>query len=329
MNENTITITQRYSHLNQAEREYITLGLSHGISISMIAKCLKRHRSTIYREIERNTSQAIGRYLSYRAQVNSDARKKKSHQRERIKSEEVRNYIEEKLKEYWSPEIIAAKVSLEYPHLKTNYESIYQWLYYDRRDLIPFLVFQHKKRRNRASGRNKRAVRIPNRTMIDERPAFIQDRTEAGDWEADTAVSRQSKAAIMAAVERKSRFLVASKLDAKSAEPMKNALVDRLSVFPQHLRKSITYDNGTENAQHEETNALLNTQSFFCNPYHSWEKGSIENRIGIIRRYFPKKTDWNLISQVELDTIVLKINNRPLKCLGYQSPYEVFVALRS
>jgi IS30 family transposase len=100
-------------------------------------------------------------------------------------------------------------------------------------------------------------------------------------------------------------------------------------VFPQWLRKTITYDNGTENADHEIIDCWLNTQSYFCNPYHSWEKGSIENRIGIIRRYFPKKTNWALISQWQLNRIVKKINLRPMKCLGFKTPYEAFVALRS
>ena len=128
--------------------------------------------------------------------------------------------------------------------------------------------------------------------MIEKRPAGADDRSEAGHWEADTAVSRESKAAVMALVERKSRFFIVKKLKAKTAGYMSSALIACLRVFPAWLRKTITYDNGTGNAGHENTNRCLNTQSFFCNPYHSWEKGSVENRIGIIRRYFPKKTNW-------------------------------------
>jgi IS30 family transposase len=165
--------------------------------------------------------------------------------------------------------------------------------------------------------------------MIDQRPQAIATRNDAGHWEADTAISRQSKAAIMAIVERKSRFIIVKKVKAKTAEYMHLAIVTCLTLFPHWLRKTITYDNGTENAYHEKTNKALKTKSYFCNPYHSWEKGSIENRIGIIRQYFPKKTNWALIPQNKLDSIAHKINSRPMKCLGFKSPYEVFVALRA
>jgi IS30 family transposase len=165
--------------------------------------------------------------------------------------------------------------------------------------------------------------------MIDKRPAYIANRKTAGHWEADTAISRQSKAAIMATVERKSRYVISRKIKAKSAECMNKALIKSLKTLPRQIRKSLTYDNGTENALHEATNAVLDTSSYFCNPYHSWEKGSIENRIGIIRRFFPKKTNWALISQVELNKVISVINSRPMKCLGYKTPCEVFIALRS
>ncbi|MDL2229691.1 IS30 family transposase [Treponema sp. OttesenSCG-928-L16] len=193
---------------------------------------------------------------------------------------------------------------------------------------MPYLVYHHRKRRNRSSARGKRGVRIQNRTMIEKRPAGANDRTEPGHWEADTAIPRESKAAFMAMVERTSRFLMARKLKSKMAVYMDQAIFLCLSILPKKLRKSITYDNGTENALHEKTNKRLETKSYFCNPYHSWEKGSIENRIGILRRYFPKKTNWALITQRQLNTIVRRINNRPMKCLGYKTPYEVFVALR-
>ena len=231
------------------------------------------------------------------------------------------------MKKTWTPELIAGRLKQEKPYLHTNYESIYQWIYTDRRDLIAYLPRGHKTRRKRCGAKNKRSVRIPNRIMIDKRPPQIGERTEAGHWEADTAVSRQSKAAIAATVERTSRFLIAKKLQSKTSNNMHTALCMTLKRFPQWLRQSITYDNGTENVCHEQTNRALKTQSYFCNPYHSWEKGSIENRIGIIRRFFPKKTDWSLITQRQLDRVIKIINTRPMKCLGFKTPQEVFVAL--
>ena len=108
---------------------------------------------------------------------------------------------------------------------------------------------------------------------------------------------------------------------------MQQAVIGSLSGMPETLRKTITYDNGTENASHEAINAALKTSSYFCRPYHSWEKGGVENCIGLIRRFYPKKTDWSLISQDDLNIIEHRLNTRPRKCLGFRTPYEVFVAL--
>jgi IS30 family transposase len=143
----------------------------------------------------------------------------------------------------------------------------------------------------------------------------------------DTAISRISKAAIMVLVERRTRYVIIKKLIAKTAYHVHNAAVKSLKDYPPKLRQSITYDNGTENSLHELTNKVLRTQSYFCNPYHSWEKGSVENVIGIIRRFYPKKTDWNNVSQWDLNKVARSINNRPMKLLGFKTPYQVFVAL--
>jgi IS30 family transposase len=239
-------------------------------------------------------------YRSNQAQKRYEERKEKSHYRKRIPNKRMRKYIVRKLKKTWSPELIAGRIAIDLPGFHVSHETIYQWIYSERKDLISYLVQQHKKRKKRGSLKQKRMPKVPNRTMIDERPKYIANRKTAGHWETDTAVSRQSKAAIMAAVERKSRYLMGRKLKSKSAACMNKALIKSLQTLPRQLLKSLTYDNGTENAFHEVTNAVLKTSSYFCNPYHSWEKGSIENRIGIIRRFFPKKTNWALISQASL-----------------------------
>ena len=162
---------------------------------------------------------------------------------------------------------------------------------------------------------------------IENRPIEVDLRQKEGHWEADTAVSKQSKAAIVVAVERVTRLTKIRLVPSKSAQHMQDALVDSLAQFDDNLRVSITYDNGTENAYHQQTNSALGTISYFCNPYHSWEKGSVENHIGLIRRTYPKKTDWALLSQSDFDIIELQLNNRPRKCLNFKSPYEAFVAL--
>lgn len=328
MNNNTTKYCKRYSHLNIEDREEISIGLQQGESLIVIAKRLGRHRSTLSRELKRNLPLFnTVCYRANRAQLKSDNRKQISHQRDRLRNTGLQEYIEIKLKEGWTPEIIAGRLIIEGSGLVTNYESIYQWIYADRRDLIFYLARSHRKRKKRGSAVNKRAIRIPNRVSIANRPFEITNRLEPGHWEADTAVSRQSKAALAIVIERTSRLCRLTLLEAKTAENMNQAMIQSLTHIPLNLRKTITYDNGTENARHEMTNLALKTQSFFCNPYHSWEKGSVENCIGLVRRVFPKKTDWALLTQNDLVILEKKLNARPKKCLGFKTPEEVFVAL--
>jgi IS30 family transposase len=133
----------------------------------------------------------------------------------------------------------------------------------------------------------------------------------------------------MVLAERCSGYIIIKKLDAKTAYFMHKSIVASLEDFPKRLKQSITYDNGTENALHELTNKVLRIKSYFCNPYHSREKGTVENLIGVIRRFYPKRTDWKTITQWDLNKVARFINNRPMKCLGYKSPQQIFVALAS
>ena len=328
MKKDTSKITRKYTHLSLEEREEIALSLEMGIKKCEIAFNLQRSPSTISREINRNKSSiGVGRYRVGWAQFQADERKKTSHKRKRIPQKSLRQFICKWLKAGYSPEIIAFKASKENTRWKTNYETIYQWVYNERHDLIPFLTRSHKKRRKRGSGKRKRCPKVPNRTMIDKRPDYINLRSGIGHWEIDTAISRKSKAAIMVLVERRTRYVIIKKLTAKTAYCMHNTTVKSLKNYPPRIRQSLTYDNGTENTLHELTNYVIGTESYFCNPYHSWEKGTVENVIGIIRRFYPKKTDWNNISQWDLNKVARFINNRPMKLLGFKTPYQVFVAL--
>jgi IS30 family transposase len=328
MKKNTKEDTKKYSHLSLEEREEIAIGLESGMKQGDIAKKIKRNPSTISREIKRNNPFIRNvRYRANRAQFKAGERKIESCQKQRIPNKKLRRFICKLLRKGYSPEIIAFKAAEKNQRWKTNYETIYQWIYHDRQDLIPFLTKSHKKRRKRGAGTQKRCPKIPNRTMIEKRLKYVNMRSRIGHWEIDTAVSRQSKAAIMVLVERRTRYVVIKKLPSKTAFAMHFATVESLKKYPPEVRRSITYDNGTENALHERTNEKLQTKSYFCNPYHSWEKGTVENMVGIIRRFYPKKTDWNKISQWDLNKIARFINNRPMKLLGFKTPYQVFVAL--
>jgi IS30 family transposase len=263
-----------------------------------------------------------------RAQIRADERKKESHQRNRLPNPMVRLYVEYHLvNDGWTPEEIAGRLPVDVSGLKTNYESIYLWIYHERRDLIRYLVRGHKQRHKRAKEKKSRTGKIPGRVDLSERPGHVDIRNRGGHWEVDTVVSRQSAACTAVLVERKSRFYLVLKMGDKTAKSMHRALVKALSRLPKKLRRTLTYDNGLENALHELTNRVLGTASYFCKPYHSWEKGSIENRNGILRRYFPKKHNWSLTSQKQIDRVIKKINSTPMKCLDYRTPAEVFSEL--
>ena len=328
MKKNTPTGVKKYSHLNMEEREEIAIYLEKGLKQYEIALKLNRSPSTISRELRRNIPcKNSVRYRANRAQQRADERKKENHKRQRIPNKRLRQFICKLLHKGYSPEIIAFMAAQKNSRWKTNYETIYQWIYSDRHDLIPLLAKSHKKRRKRGSAKQKRCPKVPNRVMIEHRPDYINLRSRIGHWEIDTAVSRQSKAAIMVLAERKARYVIIKKLLSKTAYDMHKATVASFMKLPPKARRSVTYDNGTENALHEITNKTIGIKSYFCNPYHSWEKGTVENIIGIIRRFYPKKTDWKNVSQWDLNKVARYINNRPMKLLSFKTPYQVFVAL--
>jgi IS30 family transposase len=318
-----------YSHFSVKEREEIAIGLELGESLRSIAKKLGRNVSSISREIKRNN--ALLREVKYRAnraQLRADERKEQSHGRERLSDPLIRLYVEFHLvNASWTPEEIAGRLPIDIPGLKTNYESIYLWIYKERRDLIKYLVRGHKRRHKRGGNKKNQGSRIPNRRDLSERPEEVNKREEGGHWEVDTVVSRQGKSCVAVLVERNSRFYIVIKIKDKTAQSMYEALMKVLSRFPGNLCKTLTYDNGLENALHEQVNMALGTESYFCKPYHSWEKGSIENRNGVLRRSFPKKHNWDLTEQKEIDTVINKINLTPMKCLSYKTPAEVFAEL--
>jgi IS30 family transposase len=273
MKKNITKESKKYSHLSLEEREEIAIGLEKGLKQYEIAELIKRNPSTISREIKRNIS--IVKYIGYRAaraQRKADYRNIQSHKRQRIPNKRLRGFIYRHLKTGYSPEIIAVLAGRKNKKWKTNYETIYQWIYEQRKDLIIYLTKSHKKRRKRAKGNQKRA-KIPNRVMIEKRPDYINLRSEIGHWEIDTAISRKSKAAIMVLVERQTRYVIIKKIQAKTALAMHYAAIKSFQLLPSKVRRSITYDNGLENTLHERTNEVLGIRSYFCNPYHSWEKG--------------------------------------------------------
>lgn len=324
-----------YKQLSCRERDQITILLAKGRSRREIAKALGRSPGTISRELRRNGAPVYQVYLPHKAQQRAVKRKAKSVRHERIRDKVVRRYILRKLRLRWSPELIARTVPKKYPGHSVSHEAIYQYIYESEigkeRNLKEYLVKAHRIRKRPGYRKGHAKSHIPNRIGIEARPAEAATRAQEGHWESDTIVSSKSTAAMAAMLERKSRYLRLGKLKSKTSNNFKSAINRRLSHYPEHMRRTMTYDNGTENAQHEAVNAKLGTRSYFCAPYHSWEKGSVENAIGLVRIFFPKGTDFATVTKKQVKRVEYLLNTRPRKCLDYRTPAEVFkqgVALR-
>jgi len=318
---------KHYKHLTMTERDTLTELFYERKTVSEIAKALGRHKSTISRELKRNSSPEYKLYLSHRAQQRADQRKTKARSRLRLKNDLIRKYVHKKLLMGWSPEIIAGRIQKDHPKLSISYEAIYQYIYHpqtpNRHELIACLRRAHRKRRQKGIGRKERKTKIPNRISIDARPKSVETRSQFGHWEGDSLVSKKSVGALNSLTERKSRLVLLTKLDRKGSRETKNAIISRLQHFPPEARRSLTLDNGTENTQHQKITAVLGTKCFFAHPYSSWERGTNENINGLVRWYLPKGTDFSKITEQHISHIESLINNRPRKCLNFKTPNEV------
>ncbi len=272
---------KRYKQLGIEERERIMVLSSLEWSHGMIAKKIGRSKSTVTRELQRNCAPGGGLYSAWEATDRSRKRKRQAGQRERLKNASVRLYVRERLEQGWTPELIAGRLR-RMGTATVSHEAIYQWIYADATELIGCLPRRHRKRYCKGYSRKHQRSHIPNRVALDERPVSANDRSEFGHWEADSIVSRASKAALNVVLERTRRYHCLSKLPRKSAGHTSRALVSRLGSFPAKACLSITYDNGSENTEHGVVNRVLGTDSYFCAPYRSWEKGAVENINGLI-----------------------------------------------
>jgi len=238
--------------------------------------------------------------------------------RPRLKSEETKKYVIEKLKIGWAPEIISSRLKAEDKLSCVSHEAIYQYIYKDAEELIQYLPRKHKKRKKKYKYRTNKLEETSKISILD-RPEHIGNRTEFGHWESDSIESKNRKNSLNVLVERVSRYVHITKLDSKKACDTANAIINKLSKHPEHFCQSITYDNGSENAQHQKINIKLKTLSYFCQPYRSWEKGAVEQANGLIRRFFPKKTDFSEVSWGEIKKVENLLNSRPKKCLDFKN----------
>jgi IS30 family transposase len=325
-------MTTTYKQLNIEDREKMAILKGQGKGVREIARELERDPSTISRELQRNAPPIrSGYYLAHKAQARATSRRSLAVHRKRLKTPRLRAYVKRQLRRGWSPELIAGRlISLGWRD-HVSYEAIYQWVYGEARDLIPYLTRAHRKRRRRGYSRKHTKSHIPGRISISERPAVVASRKRWGDWEADTAISRKSRPVLQLVVNRKARYTFLNRLSCREASAMRKTMNRAMCKLPTRFRKTITYDNGVENVEHQLVNRVLGTKSYFCTPYTSQERGTVENIVGLVRRHFPKGTDFAMLSPAKIKRVERWINNRPMKILNYRTPAEVFrsgVALR-
>lgn len=319
-----------YQQIKQDERDLIAHLHAKGLSHREISRRIGRNKSTISRELRRNSSGVYDVYLAHKAQDRASMRKKESGQRPRLKDKRIKRYVICKLKQGWSPEQISGDLKQNHLDMSISHEAIYQYVYAKETlktaNLKGYLPRANRIRRPRGYSRKHTKSHIPRRVSIDERPKYIDKRKQIGHWESDTMVSRASKASVVVTLERATRYVKLGKVKAKQARDVSNAINRRLGRLPKSVRRTITYDNGSENIEHERTNKILGTASYFCNPYHSWEKGSVENAVGLVRRFLPKKTDIAKITKEQIKKIENRLNHRPRKCLNFKTPYQLFTS---
>jgi IS30 family transposase len=313
-----------YHHLTYEDRCQIYALTQSGLSQAAIARQLGVDRSTIKRELDRNTG-ARG-YRFKQAQEKASQRRRTASCAPRKMKPDLVTLIEEKLmQEQWSPDQISGWLAKNGDR-SISHERIYQHVWEDKKNggNLYVQLRHHGKKYNKRKGKTSGRGLIPNRVDIDQRPAIVAEKSRIGDWEADTIIGAGHQGAIMSHVERKSKYTKLAKLPDNSANSVVKA--SRRILLPLASRvETITYDNGKEFASHAEIVAALGAKSYFAKPYHSWERGLNEHTNGLVRQYFPKGTDFSTLSNADVQRVENKLNSRPRKILGYQTPREVFL----
>jgi IS30 family transposase len=314
-----------YEQLSLDQRWEISRLQAAGASIRQIAAALDRAPSTISRELKRNQGRQVGYRPGY-AQEQRRARRWTGSRLERQPS--LRRAVLERLRRGWSPEQIAGRLAREAGHKVISYESIYRFIYaqiartkdYRWRHYLP----RGKSKRGwRGRKGASSATLIKDRVSLAERPADAADRTTPGHWEADLMLFAKYGQAILSVHERTSRLLLAVRPSSKAAKGVARHLVRLFRALPSPLRRTVTFDNGTEFARHSALHPL-SMATFFCERYSPWQKGGIENAIGRMRRFLPRKTDLATLPSRRFNALVAAYNNTPRKCLDFKTPAEVF-----
>lgn len=313
-----------YSHLTYEQRCQIYTLKKRGDSPATIAIELEVHRSTIIRELERNSGQRGYRYKQ--AQEESEKRRSDVSNPNLKMTSQLSFLIEKDLKLQWSPVQISGRLKRQ--GINVSHETIYKYIWKDKRQggfLYKELRHHGKKYNKRSKGTAGRGC-IPGRVDIDQRPSIVEEKTRLGDWELDTIIGKDNSGAIVSMVERTSKLTKLVKVSHKTAEKVEKAVVKRLKPIKEFVY-TLTADNGKEFSNHQIVSAALEAGFYFAKPYHSWERGLNEHTNGLVRQYFPKGRRFDDISSEDLENVEVLLNNRPRKVLQFETPQEVFIRL--
>ena len=315
--------------LSLDEREEISRGIAAGATFRAIARGLNRAVSTVSQEVARHGGRA-----RYRA-AQADRAAWESARRPKpcllIKNRRLQRIVTVKLKQDWSPQQIAGWLKDQYPgkpEMWVSHETIYRSLFIQARgalkkELIGHLRSRRSFRRPRHAIDGRCGERIANAVSIRQRPAEVEDRAVPGHWEGDL-VEGSRGTFIATLVERQSRFVVLVKLSEKRTDVVVDALIKAVRKLPNTLRKSLTWDRGSELADHAKFTVATDVKVYFCDPYSPWQRGSNENTNGLLRQYYPKGTDLSAVRQAQLDIVARKLNTRPRKTLDWKTPAYIF-----
>lgn len=323
---------KQYRRLSSVEREEISRGLAQGDSFSAIANRLGREISTISREIERNRGLTGYRAFSANHRAQRQASSRKTGRSRLANEERLRTYVLVKLRQRWSPREIVRRLLREYPAdvtMRISPETIYRFIYVLPRGslkqtLIKALRQERRYRRKQTSGNiEETRGKIAEMLSIEERPREVEDRTLPGHWEGDLILGRHNQTALGTLVERTTRYTILVPLRCKDATSVRLAYTKELGTLPKEIAKTLTYDQGKEMSEHRRFTIETGIQVYFAHPGSPWERGTNENTNGLIRQYFPKGTDFSLVSRREIKRVQRELNDRPRAVLDYQKPDEV------
>jgi IS30 family transposase len=312
-----------YTHLSMSDRRRFSVLLEMDLSITEIAKRLSKHRSTLYRELERNKE--LEGYSAGIAQLKKEERVKQKRRSKIEKDGYLRDYLVRSLKKGWSPEQISGRMKFHKLTIYVCPETIYQFVYQSKNKELYHCLPYKKPKRQRRYTRQKSPCRYGKIRLITQRPEDIATRKRFGHWEGDTIQFKGAREKVVTTlVERKSRMVFLIKNNSKHSQGVMDKIKRKFDGLPEKMCKTITFDQGSEFAAYRDLEQQIKCKVYYCETHSPWQKGSNENMNGRLRWYLPREIDITKITQEDLDQLSAKMNRCPRKCLGYKTPQEVF-----